>query len=36
MKYDLLLKGGELVDPAQGIKGVRDVAFFGGEVAAVE
>lgn len=35
MKYDLLIRNGTLVDPAQGIHGVRDVAFSGGEVAAV-
>jgi dihydroorotase len=33
--YDLLLKGGNLLDPAQGIDGRRDVAFQGGKVAAV-
>ena len=35
-KYDLLLKGGEVVDPSQHLRGVRDVAFNGGKVAAVE
>ena len=34
-RYDLLLKGGNLLDPAQGIDGRRDVAFQGGKVAAV-
>ena len=33
--YDLLLKGGRVIDPAQGIDAVRDVAFEGGKVAAV-
>lgn len=33
--YDLLVKGGTLVDPAQGIHDRRDVAFTGGMVAAV-
>ena len=33
--YDLLLKGGTLLDPAQGIHDRRDVAFRGGAVAAV-
>ena len=33
--FDLLLKGGELVDPGQGQRGVRDVAFRDGLVAAV-
>jgi len=33
--YDLLIKGGTLVDPAQGIHAARDVAFAGKLVAAV-
>jgi len=33
--YDLLLQGGTLVDPAQGIHAARDVAFAHGRVAAV-
>jgi dihydroorotase len=33
--YDLLIKGGHVVDPASGIDGVRDVAISGGRVAAV-
>lgn len=35
MMYDLLIKGGTLVDPAEDLSGVRDVAFAGGLVAAV-
>ncbi len=35
MKYDLLIKGGTLVDPAQGLSGERDVGFAAGRVAAV-
>lgn len=35
MKYDLLIKGGMLVDPAQGLSGERDVGFAAGRVAAV-
>lgn len=35
MKYDLLLKGGTLLDPAQGIHAERDVAFADGRVVAV-
>lgn len=35
MQYDLLLKGGELLDPAQRLRAKRDVAFAGGRVAAV-
>ena len=34
-KYDLLLRGGHLVDPRNGIDAVRDVAIAGGKVAAV-
>ena len=33
--YDLVLKGGTLIDPAQGIHAQRDVAFQDGKVAAV-
>ena len=36
MSYDLLVKGGTVIDPAQGLNAVRDVAFVGGKVAAVE
>ena len=35
-QYDLLVKGGTLVDPAAGIHAPRDVAFAAGVVAAVE
>lgn len=35
MTYDLLIKGGTLVDPAESLSSVRDVAFAGGRVAAV-
>ncbi len=35
-KYDLLLKGGNVVDPGQGILARRDVAFSNGKVAAVQ
>jgi len=34
--YDLLLKGGRVMDPSQGLDGTYDVAFEGGEVAAVK
>ena len=34
--YDLVLKGGRVVDPAQGIDAICDVAFADGMVAAVE
>ena len=35
MLYDLLLKGGTLVDPAQKLNAMLDVAFADGKVAAV-
>jgi len=35
MKYDLLIKNGTLIDPAQGIHAAKDVAFAQGAVAAV-
>ena len=35
MSYDLILRGGRVIDPSQKIDGVRDVAFAGGKVAAV-
>jgi dihydroorotase len=35
MKYDLLIKNGTLIDPAQGIHASKDVAFAQGAVAAV-
>ena len=34
--YDLLIKGGTVVDPSQGLHAVRDVALRNGKVAAVE
>jgi len=34
--YDLLLKGGHVIDPANGINGKMDVAVIGGKIAAVE
>ena len=33
--YDLILKGGRVIDPSQNIDGVRDVAFAAGKVAAI-
>ena len=33
--YDLLLKGGEFIDPGSGRRGQFDVAFAGGKVAAI-
>lgn len=35
MTYDLLIKGGRVIDPAQGLDGTLDVAFSGGRVAAI-
>jgi dihydroorotase len=35
MAYDLILKGGRVIDPSQGLDAVSDVAFTGGKVAAV-
>jgi dihydroorotase len=35
MGYDLILKGGRVIDPAQSLDGVMDVAFAEGKVAAV-
>ena len=36
MKYDLVIKGGRVVDPYQGIDGDCDIAIRGHSVAAVE
>ena len=33
--YDLVIRGGEVIDPAQGLRGAMDVAFSGGRVAAL-
>ncbi|MDQ3810248.1 MAG: amidohydrolase/deacetylase family metallohydrolase [Chloroflexota bacterium] len=35
-KYDLLIKGGEVIDPSQGLRGLRDVAIHNGRIAAVD
>ena len=35
MTFDLVLKGGHVIDPAQGIDRITDVAFEGGKVAAI-
>ena len=34
--FDLLLRGGRVIDPAAGIDGLKDVAIRGGKVAAVQ
>ncbi len=36
MRFDLVLTGGHLIDPATGVDGRRDVAFSAGRVAAVD
>lgn len=36
MQFDLLIKGGRLIDPASGVDAVRDVAIADGRVAAIE
>ena len=33
--YDLLLRGGRVIDPAQGLDGILDVAVSDGRIAAV-
>ncbi|HEX3996518.1 MAG TPA: hypothetical protein VHX39_35565, partial [Acetobacteraceae bacterium] len=35
MKYDLLLTGGEVMDPGAGLRGVMDVGIAGGKIVAV-
>src|SRR5688572_372906 len=35
-KYDLLIKGGRVIDPSRRLDAVRDVAITGGRIAAVE
>ena len=35
MKYDLLLTGGEVIDPSAGLRGIMDVAVSGGKIVAV-
>jgi len=34
--YDLLIKGGRVIDPSLGLNGIRDVAIAGGKIVAVE
>ena len=36
VRYDLILKGGECIDPATGRRGQCDIAFAEGKVAAIE
>jgi hypothetical protein len=35
MKYDLVIRGGEVVDPGSGLRGRMDVAIAGGKIAQV-
>ena len=35
MPFDLILRGGRVIDPSQKLDAVMDVAFAGGKVAAV-
>ncbi len=35
MKYDLIIKGGEVLDPGQGLRGQRDIAIQGDRIAAI-
>lgn len=35
-KYDFLIKGGEALDPSQGLRGKRDIAIHNGHISAVE
>lgn len=35
-KYDLVIKGGEVLDPSQGLRGPRDIAIKNAQIAAVE
>src|SRR5215467_3752509 len=34
--YDLLIKGGRVIDPSAGLDAIRDVAIAGGKIVAVE
>ncbi|MBM3934479.1 MAG: amidohydrolase/deacetylase family metallohydrolase [SAR202 cluster bacterium] len=36
LAYDLLIKGGKVVDPSQGLSGIMDVAMTAGKVAAIQ
>src|SRR6187200_284276 len=34
--FDILIKGGEVVDPSRGFRGIADVAVLDGKIAAIE
>lgn len=36
MTYDLVVKNGTVIDPAQGVHGKKDIAVAGGKIAAIE
>ncbi|MCP4169925.1 MAG: amidohydrolase/deacetylase family metallohydrolase [Fuerstiella sp.] len=36
MDFDILIRGGEVIDPSQQLRGIRDVAVVGGQIAAIE
>lgn len=36
MKCDILVRGGEVIDPSQALRGVRDIAVRGGKIVAVQ
>ena len=36
MQYDILIRGGDVIDPSQNLRGIRDVAVKNGKIAAVE
>ena len=35
MKFDLVIAGGEVLDPGAGLRGVMDIGIVGGKIAAV-
>ena len=36
MQFDLLLRGGRVIDPASGRDGIADIAISGGRIVAIE
>ena len=36
MQCDILIRGGDVIDPSQGLRGIRDVAIGGGRILAIE
>ena len=35
MKWDILIRGGEVVDPSQSLRAIKDVAVQGGQIAEI-